>query len=157
MNFIFSLIFCLAIFVVTYIPYIIFIGIFAMIVWIIITKKIASKILKTLIIIVILLYSTIIIGGFKKETPDNLYTEMKEKYDSQRFIGLSKEEIVELLGKPNEYDKEESQYVYFSGKVFKEWYWGKCYSTKYYQIKVFFDENDKVKSTLLEEYIPRGG
>lgn len=132
-------------------------GIFAAIILIIITKKIASKLLKTSIIIVILLYAIVIFGGFRKDTPDNLYIEMKEKNDSQSLIGLSKEEIVELLGKPNEYDREKSQYVYSAGKVFKEWYWGQCYSTKYYQIKVFFDENDKVKSTLLKEYIPRGG
>ena len=80
-----------------------------MIIWIITTKKIASKMLKTVIIIVILLYATIIIGSFKTETPDNLYTEMKEKYKSQSFIGLSKEEIVDFLGKPDEYDREEKQ------------------------------------------------
>ena len=53
-------------------------GIFAMIMWTITTEKIGSKILKTLIIIVILLYGSIIIVNFKTETPDNLYTEIKE-------------------------------------------------------------------------------
>ena len=126
------------------------------IIWTLKTKSI-SKTFKIIIIAIISLCVFITLNNFKTETPDNLYTEMKEKYDSQSFIGLSKEDIVEFLGKPDEYDREEREYVYFAGQVFKEWCWGKCYSTKYYQIKVFFDENDKVKSTLIEEYIPHGG
>ena len=77
MEFILSLVFGLILILALYIPYIIFMGIFAMIIWTIATKKIASKTLKCLIILVILLYGTIIIGSFKTETPDNLYTKIK--------------------------------------------------------------------------------
>ena len=71
-----------------------------MIMWTITTEKIGSKILKTLIIIVILLYGTIIIANFKTETPDDLYTEIKEMNDDQSLIGLSSEEVIKLLGEP---------------------------------------------------------
>lgn len=69
-------------------------GIFAIIIWTITTKKIASKILKASIIIVVLLYGTIIIGNFKNEKPDNLYTQIKEINDNQSLIGLSSEEVI---------------------------------------------------------------
>ena len=149
MDLIFSLIF----FLVIYIPYIIFMGIFAMIMWTITTEKIGSKILKTLIIIVILLYGSIIIVNFKTETPDNLYTEIKEINDDQSLIGLSSEEVIKLLGEPkHEYSsgEDKKRYIYSAGEIFKESYWGYSYSHEYYEFYVSFDENDKVENTFIK-------
>ncbi len=150
MDLIFSLIF----FLVIYIPYIIFMGIFAMIMWTITTEKIGSKILKTLIIMVILFYGTIIIANFKTETPDNLYTEIKEMNDDQSLIGLSSEEVIKLLGEPkHEYSsgEDKKRYIYSAGEIFKESYWGYSYSHEYYVFYVSFDENDKVENTFIKE------
>lgn len=149
MDLIFSLIF----FLVIYIPYIIFMGIFAMIMWTITTEKIGSKILKTVTIIVILLYGTIIIANFKTETPDNLYTEIKEMNDDQSLIGLSSEEVIKLLGEPkHEYSsgEDKKRYIYSAGEIFKESYWGYSYSHEYYEFYVSFDENDKVENTFIK-------
>ena len=129
-------------------------GIFAMIMWTITTEKIGSKILKTLIIMVILLYGTIIIANFKTETPDNLYTEIKEMNDDQSLIGLSSEEVIKLLGEPkHEYSsgEDKKRYIYSAGEIFKESYWGYSYSHEYYVFYVSFDENDKVENTFIKE------
>ena len=153
MNFIVSLLFCALLILLIYIPYIIFMGIFAIIIWTITTKKIASKTLKVLIIMVVLLYGTIIIGGFKSETPNDLYTEIKEMDDNQSLIGLSSEEVIKILGKPEaEHNSEgnRKQYVYSAGNVFKESYWGYSYSHDYYKFYVSFDENDKVENTSMK-------
>lgn len=128
-------------------------GIFAMIMWTITTEKIGSKILKTLIIIVILLYGSIIIANFKTETPDNLYTEIKEMNDDQSLIGLSSEEVIKLLGEPkHEYSsgEDKKRYIYSAGEIFKESYWGYSYSHEYYEFYVSFDENDKVENTFIK-------
>ena len=149
-----DLIFSLVFFLVIYIPYIIFMGIFAMIMWTITTEKIGSKILKTVTIIVILLYGTIIIANFKTETPDNLYTEIKEMNDDQSLIGLSSEEVIKLLGEPkHEYSsgEDKKRYIYSAGEIFKESYWGYSYSHEYYVFYVSFDENDKVENTFIKE------
>lgn len=147
MDFIFSLVFCLILLLVIYIPYIIFIGTFAMIIWIITTEKIASKILKTLIIIVILLYGTIIIGNFKSAKPDEQYIKMNEINDNQSLIGLSKEQVVELLGKPD-WAEDERTYYYDAGKVTDYLLFGLRDS---YELRIVFDENYIVISTSIRK------
>lgn len=153
MNFIISSVFVFLLVLITYIPYIIFMAIFAVIIWAIVTKKIASKGLKILIIMVVLLYGVVIIGGFKTEKVDDLYIEMKEMDDNGSLIGLSSEEVIEKLGEP-EYKFEgkigSNYYEYYAGKIYKESYWGFSYSTDYYQLYIDFDENDKVKNTSMK-------
>lgn len=153
MNFIISSVFVFLLVLITYIPYIIFTAIFAVIIWAIVTKKIASKGLKILIIMVVLLYGVVIIGGFKTEKVDDLYIEMKEMDDNGSLIGLSSEEVIEKLGEP-EYKFEgkigSNYYEYYAGKIYKESYWGFSYSTDYYQLYIDFDENDKVKNTSMK-------
>lgn len=153
MEFIFFIPLIILLVILSYIPYIFFIGIFLIIIWTIVTKKIASKLLKALIIIVALLYGTIIIGGFKNDTPSDLYTEIKEIDDNQSLIGLSSEEVIKLLGEPqNEYESREGkkEYVYSAGNIFKESYWGYSYTHEYYDFYVFFDENNKVVNTSMK-------
>lgn len=117
------------------------------------TKKIASKTLKTMIIMVILLYATIIMGSFKNVTPDSTYTKIKKIYDNQTLIGLTEEEVIEMLGEPEyEYNNQKygKEYEYYAGKILKESYWGYSYTTEYYELHVSFDENGKVKNTLIK-------
>lgn len=153
MNFLMSLIFCIILILTIFIPYMIFVAIFAVLIWAITTKKIASKALKTLIIIVVLLYGTIIIGSFKTETPDNLYIKIKEMNDSKSLIGLNSEEVIKLLGKPeDEYNSRDNEknYVYYAGEILKKSYWGYSYTHEYYKINISFDENDKVEDTVMK-------
>ena len=92
--------------------------------------------------------------NYKNETIDNLYIEMKEMVDNKSLIGLSEEEVVELLGEPRyKYTDRENKenYTYSAGKIFKEWFWGICYSTKYYQLEMEFDESGKVEYVYIKE------
>lgn len=130
-----------------------FIGIIIMLIKIVTTKKIASKTLKIIIIMVILLYATIIMGSFKNVKPDSTYIKIKKIYDNQSLIGLTEEEVIEMLGEPeDEYNngKNGKEYNYYAGKLFKESYWGYSYTTEYYELYVSFDENGKVKNTLIK-------
>ncbi len=153
MNFIISSAFVFLLVLITYIPYMIFMAIFAVIIWAIVTKKIASKGLKILIIMVALLYGVVIIGSFKTEKVDDSYIEMKEMDDNGSLIGLSSEEVIEILGEPEyKYDGKKGlkYYQYYAGKIYKESYWGYSYSTDYYDFYIDFDENDKVNNTSMK-------
>lgn len=87
---------------------------------------------------------------WKIEKPNELYVEMKEYNDNQSLVGLSKEEVIELLGEPKyEHNTRENKkiYTYYAGELRKEWYFGKCYTTDYYELDIFFDQDDKVEQT----------
>lgn len=74
--------------------------------------------------------------------------------DNKSLIGLSEEDVIGLLGEPGyKYtDKQHKMnYTYSAGTIRKEWFWGECYSTKYYQLEVMFDEIGKVKHTYIKE------
>lgn len=157
MEFIISTIFLLLLFLGMFVPYIVFLAVIAVIVFTITTKMIASKTLKVAIIVVVLLYGFVILGSFKTETPDNVYTEIKKIDDNQSLLGLSSEEVVNILGEPDSQttNKEnKKQYVYDAGNVLKESYWGHSYYHDYYNFYVYFDENDKVEDTFIKT-LPR--
>lgn len=119
-----------------------------------IKTRLISKTFKIIIIAIILLCAFIMLYNYKNETIDNLYIEMKEMVDNKSLIGLSKEEVVELLGEPRyKYTDRENKenYTYSAGKIFKEWFWGRCYSTKYYQLEMDFDERGKVEYVYIKE------
>lgn len=124
-----------------------------MLIKIVTTKKIASKTLKIIIIMVILLYAMIIMGSFKNVKPDSTYIKSKEIYDNQTLIGLTEEKVIEMLGEPEDkYNNEKygKEYYYYAGKILKESYWGYSYTTEYYELHVQFDNNDKVKKVLMK-------
>lgn len=113
-----------------------------------------SKIFKIIVIIITLICVFIMLYNYKNETIDDLYIEMKEMVDNKSFIGLSEEVVVELLGEPRyKYTDRENKenYTYSAGKIFKEWFWGRCYSTKYYQLEMEFDESGKVEYVYIKE------
>ena len=121
------------------------------------TNLIKSKKMKILIVVVIVLCVCIILINFKKEKPSELYIEMSEINDSRKLIGLSEEEVIVLLGKP-EYDEENNTiFRYNAGNIGKGLYlFNKDIffdSYDIYVLEVFFNENNKVESTILQ-YVP---
>ena len=84
-------------------PYIIGL-IVAVILIYLISKKVKGEKQKTLCITIIVICSITALGitplwyRFASERPDDTYVKMKEIVDSQSLIGLSKEQVVDLLG-----------------------------------------------------------
>lgn len=88
---------------------------------------------------------------YLSEKPDKVYTEMKELNDSEKLIGLSKEEVIELLGEPLKSSRD-NLYIYDAGTLTNYLFLGERES---YDLFIWFDENDIVKST--EIHLPLGG
>jgi len=89
--------------------------------------------------------------SYESARPDKLYTEMKEINDNQSLIGLSKEEVIGLLGNPyNGIDTEDkSVFEYDAGKISNRLFFGE---SNFYKFIIVFDENDKVKSTSIKMF-----
>ena len=83
--------------------------------------------------------------------PDKIYTKMKELNDSERLIGLSKEEVIELLGEPQK-NSRDNLYIYDAGTLTNYLFLGE---REFYDLFIWFDENDIVKSTEID--FPLGG
>ena len=134
-------------------PYIIG-GILSAIIIGLIRKRVPEK-NKELIYAVIIIFC-LLVGHltiqYLSAKPDKVYTEMKKINDSERLIGLSKDEVVTVLGEPLR--KYDDRYIYDAGTT-------TCYllfgGRDFYNIFINFDENDKVESTKIEIYLPPGG
>ena len=87
---------------------------------------------------------------YLSEKTDNVYTEMKELNDSGKLIGLSKKEVIELLGEP--INTRDNMYIYDAGTLTNYLFLGERES---YDLFIWFDENDVVKSTKID--LPLGG
>ncbi len=131
-------------------PYIIGGILSAIIIWLIRKKVTENKdLIYTIIIIFCMLvgHSTI---QYLSAKPDKVYTEMKKINDSERLIGLSKDEVVTLLGEP--LYKGDHLYIYDAGEI-------TCYllfgGRDFYEFFIRFDENGRVKSTEID--FQRGG
>ena len=72
---------------------------------------------------------------------------MNEINDNQSLIGLSKEQVVELLGKPD-HAEDEGTYYYDAGKVTNYLLLG---LRDFYELRVVFDENNIVISTSIRK------
>lgn len=88
---------------------------------------------------------------YLSEKPDKVYTKMKELNDSEKLIGLSKEEVIKLLGEPQK-NSRENLYIYDAGTLTNYLFLGE---RDFYDLFIWFDENDIVKST--EIHLPLGG
>lgn len=141
---------------IVFLPNIIILILAGLIIWLVKTKLIKNKILKTLIFISILFCGFIIIVNFKDEKPDELCKEMTEISDNQSLVGLSKEEVEQLLGKP-EYefnDETGNLYAYNAGSLTK----GIIFMNRTLiqdciyacELRIVFDENDKVEYTSVQ-------
>lgn len=125
-----------------------------------------KKVLKTIGIIVISIVMVTVIGlcvlicslekSDKKEIPDDLYIKTSEINDTKSLIGLSEEEVIELLGKPIDrlvdktHLKNYTYYTYDGGYTYKS-FLGNTYGKKWYDFIVLLDENGTVKYTYMKE------
>lgn len=142
-----------------FMPYIIGIILSAIVIWLIRKKLIGKdKKLKILIYAMIIIFCVLLFRKlgysamlYVSAKPDKVYTEMKEINDSERLIGLSKDEVVTLLGKPL-HKSTDNSYIYDAGKITNYLFFGE---REFYDFFVWFDENDRVKSTSIQ--LPRGG
>ena len=142
-----------------FMPYIIGIAISAIIIFLI-RKKLngKNKNLKIFIYAIIIIVCIIVcrnlgypVMHYLSEKPDEVYTKMKELNDSEKLIGLSKEEVIELLGEPQK-DSRDNLYIYDAGTLTNYLFLGE---REFYDLFIWFDENDIVKST--EIHLPLGG
>ncbi len=86
--------------------------------------------------------------------PDDTYIKIQKINDSEKLMGLSKEEVITQLGKPESTEVHDSVYRYDAGETTSYVGFG---GHTYYKLYVEFDENSKVKSTSIEMYEPPGG
>ena len=141
-----------------FMPYIIGIAISVIIIFLIRKKlKNKNKNFKIFIYSIIIIVCIIVcrnlgypVMQYLSEKPDKLYTEMKELNDSEKLIGLSKEEVIELLGEPQ--SSEDNLYIYDAGTLTDYLFFGEI---EFYDLFIRFDENNIVKSTKID--FPLGG
>ena len=139
-----------------FMPYIIILTLVGLIIWLITTKLIKNKVFKTLIIISILFCGVIILVNFKDEKPDDLCKEMTEISNNKSLVGLSKEEVEELLGEPKYKFNDETGnlYAYNAGSLTK----GIIFMNKTLvldciygcELRIVFDEDDKVEYSSIQ-------
>lgn len=84
--------------------------------------------------------------SYISEMPDRTYEKMQEVYEEQRLIGLTKEEVTNLLGEPQYTykDAEEDFYVFDAGEIVH------FFSVDTYKLTVYFDTDNKVERTTLK-------
>lgn len=116
-----------------------------------------SKTVKIILIVIISVCLCIMISDYSDEIIDEKYITRNEMVDNNSLIGLSEEEVIALLGEPASkntyqlYGKNYTYYDYGAGTIREEWFWGKYYSTKYYELNIMFDENGIVKDAYVKE------
>lgn len=80
-------------------------------------------------------------------------SELEEKYMCSCEL-CSKEELVELLGKPdNEYIdiEKKNNYIYFAGNTIKKSFFTGEYGRKVYELLIDFDRSGKVEYVYMKE------
>ena len=141
-------------FIVGFLPYILGI-IMSVIIIFLIRKKIIEKapefIRKVYIKVIVICECISIIltplwYKYASERPNDTYVKMQEINENQSLIGLSKEQVIELLGEPYG-NKEADIYYYDAGKITNYITGG---TNDFYDLEITFDENGKVKSTSIE-------
>ena len=120
-------------------------------------KAISIAIIITSVFICVGYFFNYVFNHFlKEERPDELCKKIQEISDNQTLVGLSKKEVEETLGKPVESynDKAGNIYIYYGGKMDTGLFWGNKTIFFDYQysceFRIFFNENDIVKSTAIE-------
>lgn len=119
-------------------------------------KKILKVIGKSAVAIFALLCVLIFVQSFVLDKilyPNNLYIERNEINDNKTLIGLSEEEVIDLLGEPK--FKTEvggfKHYTYNAGMTVKKSIFVGEYQTRYYDLQITFDENSKVIGTNIQQ------
>lgn len=120
-------------------------------------KKILKIIGKSIVAIFALLCVLIFVQSFVLDKilyPNNLYIERNEINDNKILIGLSEEEVVELLGEPrHKYTDIEykENYSYDAGATFKKSLFKNNYGRKVYDLHIDFDAEGKVIGTNIQQ------
>lgn len=118
----------------------------------IIKTKLISKTFKIIIIAFTLFCAFILFYDY--EIISDSYIEMNEMVDDKRLIGLSEEEVIELLGEPiYKYigiDNTQN-YTYSAGTISKKHFWSSEYNQKVYELNIDFDKNGKVEYVNIKE------
>lgn len=119
-------------------------------------KENVKRISIVIIIVIAFLGLKYFTYSLKNERPDELYEKMQGISDSQILIGLSKEEVEELLGEPGYKNNYEtiSSYAYNAGELDKGIFLrNTCIifdCTYDCELRISFDEKDMVKSTSIQ-------
>ena len=80
--------------------------------------------------------------------PNELYIKRNEINDNKTLIGLSEEEVIELLGEPKfKSEGGRKTYTYSAGTTVKKSILVGEYQPRYYDLQINFDENNKVNYT----------
>ncbi len=127
-------------------------------------KKDKKFIISTIIITIIVAVLIYFLGGImfkERERPDDLYLRMQEFDANNDLVGLTKQEVIQLLGKPRELDEDTNYmdleyYTFSAGTIYEGIIWGdiNIFTTNhYYNYSVYFDETDKVEYTSLKEVV----
>ena len=133
------------------IPVLIVVAIIIGLIFLIKTKQI-SKTFKIIIIALILFCAFFLFYDY--EIISDSYIEMNEMVDNKRFIGLSEEEVIKLLGEPMiEYRGIDNtqNYTYSAGTTSKKHFWSREYNRKVYELEIDFDKNGKVEYVNIKE------
>ena len=136
-------------------PYILGIIISTIIIFLI-RKKIMEKdkTFKNSIYVIIIIFCLLLSGNlssYLSEKPDRAYSDMIKINNSERLIGLSNNEVINLLGKPLN-NVDDNTYIYDAGTLTNYFFLG---GRDFYEFFVWFDEKGIVKSTSIE--LKRGG
>ncbi len=144
-----------------------FVGLFMTLIWLIPVSIVVTIIIGLIfliktkrisntfkIIIIALTLFCVFILFYNYEIISDSYIEMNEMVDNKRLIGLSEEEVIELLGEP-QYKyigiDNTQNYTYSAGTISKKHFWSSEYNRKIYNLNIDFDENDKVEYVHIKE------
>lgn len=117
-------------------------------------KNINSKGIIILVVVFGVLICIITNWYNNNEYPNDTYIKMNEINDDKTLIGLSEEEVIELLGEPRyKYvdGENKNNYVYTAGSTVKKSIFGNEYGRKVYDFFIDFNESDKVEYTFIKE------
>ncbi len=106
------------------------------------------KIIGISIIVLFILFCGLLFVQDNILYPNDLYIKRNEINDNKILIGLSEEEVIELLGEPKfKSEGGRKTYTYSAGTTVKKSILVGEYQPRYYDLQINFDENNKVNYT----------
>lgn len=106
------------------------------------------KIIGISIIVLFILFCGLLFVQDNILYPNDLYIKRNEINNNKILIGLSEEEVIELLGEPKfKSEGGRKTYTYSAGTTVKKSILVGEYQPRYYDLQINFDENNKVNYT----------
>ena len=106
------------------------------------------KIIGISIIVLFILFCGLLFVQDNILYPNDLYIKRNEINDNKILIGLSEEEVIELLGEPKfKSEGGRKTYTYSAVTTVKKSILVGEYQPRYYDLQINFDENNKVNYT----------